>query len=248
MSDIRFVAPDAGGDGLFSKCLNEMVKDNSLMSKLARWGVHDYGNDADNYQQIVGRSSNLNKSYWVTETAGIENMFGQLDDNPTAFIFWDGFDCVYQHARRNGYGSVPPNDWVFWIGEPGKPLIAYNTTLQNWKPRKQFYEYTQLFKYIKPNATMISATSACDSLTVYSFVNPDKQLVIVGLNKSNNPVTLKGSLLNMSKVKTFKMVVTDKQGGLTKQKDVAIADGLISTVVPPKSVFTLIGKSKKYKK
>lgn len=245
MSDIRFVAPDAAGDHLFASCLDEMVKDSYLMSKLVCWGVHDYGNDADNYQEIVSRSANLNKSYWVTETAGIDNLFGQIDDNPTAFIFWDGFDCVYQHARRNGYGSVPPNDWVFWNGESGKPLIEYNAKLENWKPRKQFYEYAQLFKYIKPKATRISAASNNDSLTIYSFVNPNKQLVIVGLNNSTNPVIVKGSLVNVPKLKTFEMVVTDKQKDLSKQKDVAIADGLFSTAVPPKSVFTLIGNSKK---
>lgn len=245
MSDIRFVAPDAAGDHLFASCLDEMVKDSYLMSKVVCWGVHDYGKDAVNYQKIVSRSANLNKSYWVTETAGIDNLFGQIDDNPTAFIFWDGFDCVYQHARRNGYGSVPPNDWVFWIGELGKPLIEYNAKFRNWKPRKQFYEYAQLFKYIKPKATRISAASTNDSLTIYSFVNPDKQLVIVGLNNSTNPVIVKGSLVNVPKLKTFEMVVTDKQNDLSKQKHVAIADGLFSTAVPPKSVFTLIGNSKK---
>lgn len=245
MSDIRFVAPDAGGDHLFASCLDEMVKDSYLMSKLACWGVHDYSNNADNYHKIVSGFANLNKSYWVTETAGIDNLFGQIDDNPTAFIFWDGFDCVYQHARRNGYGNLPPNDWVFWIGEPGKPLIEYNAALQNWNPRKQFYEYAQLFKYIKPNATRISATSTNDSLAIYSFVNPDNQLVIVGLNKSTNPVIVKGSLVTVPKVETIEMVVTDNQNNLSKQEEVAIADGLFSTAVPPKSVFTLIGKSKK---
>lgn len=245
MSDIRFVAPDAAGEHLFASCLGEMVKDSYVMSKLACWGVHDYGNDADNYQKKVSVPANLNKSYWVTETAGIDNLFGQIDDNPAAFIFWDGFDCVYQHARRNGYGSVPPNDWVFWIGELGKPLIEYNAKLQNWKPRKQFYEYAQFSKYIKSNATRISAASTNDSLIIYSFVNPDKQLVIVGLNNSTNPLIVKGLLVNVPKVKTFEMVVTDRQSDLQKQKDVTIADGLFSTIVLPKSVFTLIGNSKK---
>ncbi|MDZ7604662.1 MAG: hypothetical protein U5K79_03530 [Cyclobacteriaceae bacterium] len=156
MSDIRFIAPDAAGDALFIAILDEMVKDNYLMGKLVHWGVHDYGNDADNYMKIVSWAKNPNKSYWVTETAAIANIFGQLDDNAAAFIFWDGFDCVYQHARRNGYGDTPPNDWAFWFGErDGTPLIKYNADERNWTPRKQFYEFSQLFRFIKPGAVRI---------------------------------------------------------------------------------------------
>jgi hypothetical protein len=92
MSDIRFVAPDAAGDKLFTGIMDEMIKDVYLMGKLASWGVHQYGNDASNYLRIINRPANLTRSFWVTETAGIANMIGQLDDDSRAFIFWDGFD------------------------------------------------------------------------------------------------------------------------------------------------------------
>jgi hypothetical protein len=95
----------------------------------------------------------------VTETARISHMLGQLDDNASSYIFWDGFDCVYQHGRRNGYGSVPPNDWVFWFGpKDGTPLIEYIPATQTWKPRKQFYEHAQLMKFIKPGSLRIGIT------------------------------------------------------------------------------------------
>jgi hypothetical protein len=176
MGDIRFVEPDAAGEDLFGKCLDEMVKDSYLIGKIEHWGIHDYGNDADNYHKIVNRPKNSNKSYWVTETAGINNLFGQLDDNPNTVIFWDGFDCVYQHARRNNYGSFPLNDWVFWIEEQGKPLLAYNSKDQSWIPRKQFYEYTQLFKFIKPGAIRIESNNINEKLAVYAFLSPNDQL------------------------------------------------------------------------
>ncbi|BBE18603.1 hypothetical protein AQPE_2766 [Aquipluma nitroreducens] len=242
MSDIRFVAPDAAGDHLFASCLDEMVKDSYLMSKLVCWGVHNYSNDADNYQKIVSRPANLNKSYWVTEIAGIDNLFGQIDDNPTAFLFWDGFDCVYQHARRNGYGSIPPNDWVFWIKEQGKPLIAYNPEDKNWVPRKQFYEYAQLFKFLKPGASRIATSIIKDTPAIYAFVNPNMQLVIVGRNSTNVPITVNGKLLNLPKVNSLEMFFTDSLKNLCRTSDITIADNSFSVTIPANSVFTLAEK------
>ena len=242
MNDILFVAPDTGGDALFSAILNEMVSDNYLMDKLACWGVHQYGNDAANYQKIVNRLSNQNKSFWVTETAGIANIFGQLDDNASAFIFWDGFDCVYQHARRNGYGDVPPNDWVFWFGEKeGKPLIEYNAEYQNWTPRKQFYEFAQLFKFIKPGAIRIATTNDKDNPVLYAFVNPNKQLVLVGHNSSQDSIIIKGKITNISEAKTFEMFFTDSLNNLFKSKDIAITDSF-EAIVPGSAVFTFVEK------
>ena len=63
MSDIRFVAPDAGGNKLFSACLDEIVKDPYLMGKITCWGVHQYGDDSRNYQKTVNRATNPNKVF-----------------------------------------------------------------------------------------------------------------------------------------------------------------------------------------
>ncbi len=173
MGDIRFVAPDAGSERLFGDCLDEMVKDAYLMGKLECWGVHQYGNDAGNYFNKIYRSAYPTRSFWVTETAGIRNMLGQLDDNARAYIFWDGFDCVYQHGRRNGYGSVPPNDWVFWLaGEEGKPLIEYIAATESWMPRKQFYEHAQVMKFVKPGSVRIGITGQDSSLCSLCLSQP----------------------------------------------------------------------------
>lgn len=243
MSDIRFVVPDAGGERLFRDCLNEMVNDDYLMGKLSCWGVHDYGNNADNYLKIVSQPANTNKKYWVTETAGIFNIFGQIDDNPTSFIFWDGFDCVYQHARRNGYGNLPPNDWVFWFGEKeGKPLIEYVAANQTWKPRKQFYEFAQLFRFIEPGSTRISVTSEKNNLPVYAFINPGNKTALFGINKSKNPVTVNGRLLNLPDVKSFEFFFTDSLNDLKKLTDIYVSGDMFSVTVPASAVFTLVEK------
>lgn len=239
MSDIRFVVPDAGGEDLFRRCMNEMVKDSYLMGKLACWGVHQYGDNAENYKKLVSRPDQTNKNFWVTETAGIKNIFGQLDDDVKACIFWDGFDCVYQHARRNGYGDTPPNDWVFWYEEEGKPFIEYVAETKSWVPRKQFYEFAQIFKFIKPGAVRIEAEKQNDDLIVYAFQNPNNQLVIVGQNKSDAPVEIKGTLENLPGVSSLEMFITDSLKNLGRSKGSIVSENKFSAIIPGHAIFTL---------
>lgn len=242
MGDIRFVTPDAASDRLFGECLNEMVKDSYLMGKLASWGVHQYGNDAGNYLNIINRPSNPNKSFWVTETAGIRNMLGQLDDNASAYLFWDGFDCVYQHGRRNGYGSVPPNDWVFWLaGDEGKPLIEYNAKDKSWMPRKQFYEHAQIMKFVKPGSVRLGISGQDSSLVVYAFLNPNGTLVILGRNNSNRTIAVKGNLANLPFLKSIKLIYTDSTTNFTEGNGMIVTGKSFEASLPAKSVFTING-------
>jgi O-glycosyl hydrolase len=242
MDDIRFVAPDAAGDRLFADCLEEMVKDSTLMRRLASWGVHQYGNDAANYSNIINKSEYPTKPYWVTETAGIRNMLGQLDDNARAYIFWDGFDCVYQHARRNGYGSIPPNDWVFWFGPgEGKPLIEYLAPTRSWKPRKQFYEHAQLMKFVKPGSVRIDITGQDSSLVAYAFCNPEGNVVISGRNNSNHNITVNGILSDLPVLKNMNLIYTDSASNLLAGSEVYISGNSFKASIPAKSVFTITG-------
>lgn len=243
MSDIRFVAPDAAGDRLFSSCLDEMIKDSYLMGKLTCWGVHAYGSNTKNYSNIINKSENPNKSFWVTETAGIGNMLGQFNDNAKAFIFWDGFDCVYQHARRNGYGDIPPNDWVFWQPDDGKPMLEYKPSTQKWIPRKQFYEFAQLFRFVRPGAIRIGSTVNDSNLIVLSFINPDGQLVIVGRNSSKNAIYLTGTLANLPALTYLKMVYSDHDVKLHKNTDIILNNNMMKVTLPADCVFTLTGSA-----
>jgi O-glycosyl hydrolase len=244
MGDIRFVAPDAGGEHLFGDCLREMVKDSGLMRKLASWGVHQYGNDAGNYWNLVSKSPYPTRPYWVTETAGIKNMLGQLDDNARAYIFWDGFDCIYQHGRRNGYGDVPPNDWAFWFAsDEGKPLLEYIAPTGTWKPRKQYYEHTQIMKFVKPGSVRIGVTGQDSSLSAYAFCNPDGNMVIVGRNNSKRTVAVTGILSNLPVLKNMKMIYTNSTSNLIAGKEIIVSGKRFKASIPSESVFTITGTS-----
>jgi O-glycosyl hydrolase len=242
MSDIRFVAPDSGGDRLFGACLDETVRDEYLMGKVECWGVHQYGNDAGNYRNKISKSSYPTRSFWVTETAGINNMLGQLDDNATAYIFWDGFDCVYQHGMRNGYGSVPPNDWVFWLpGEEGKPLIEYIEATASWKPRKQFFEHAQIMKFIRPGSIRIGITGQDSSLSAYAWLNPDGNMVILGRNNSGQTLAVNGLLISLPAQKKMNLIYTNSTANLVEGNEITVSGPSFTVSIPPESVFTLTG-------
>ncbi len=241
MGDIRFVAPDAASDKLFNACFDEMVKDPYLLGKLSAWGIHQYGKDAANYLNTINNYLNPVKTYWVTETAGIKNLLGQLDDSAAAYLFWDGFDCVYQHGRRNGYGSNPPNDWVFWEGEQGRPLLAFNQSDQSWRPRKQFYEFSQLFKFVDPGAVRIGASAGSPQLTIYAWLNPNGQLVIFGRNNGIETVTVNGTMNNLPANSRMAIYITNADASLKKYADIIVSDNNWQAEIPAETIFTLTG-------
>jgi len=241
MGDIRFVAPDASDEKLFNACFDEIVKDPYLTGKLACWGVHQYGNDARNYLNIIRSQSTPVKTYWVSETAGIKNLLGQLDDSASVYIFWDGFDCVYQHGIRNGYGVIPPNDWVYWEGEKGKPLLAFNAADQSWAPRKQFYEFSQLFRFVRPDAVRVGSSVNNDSLVVYAFLNPDGQLVIFGKNNGSYPVSICCKINGALLPERLSMFITNKNLSLQKQKGIIGSDNALNFEIPVGTIFTITG-------
>ncbi len=244
MNDIRFVAPDAASQGFFQSLLSEMVKDPLIMSKLYCWGVHNYGKDSGGYNNFISGSASQNKSFWVTETCDIANLFGQLDDNAGAYIYWDGFDSVYQHAiRHDSRWTTPPNDWCYWMKtDVGKPLIAYNWSTNSWAPRKQFYEHAQLFKYIVPGAVRIGATANNRKLAVYAYRNPDGGVVIVGRSTSGGAIAVNGTLSSVNASQTLGFTYTTPTQNMMKGAAVSVNDtGAFSVTIPANCVFTLSG-------
>jgi O-glycosyl hydrolase len=243
MDDIRFVTPDASEEDLFGRCLAEMIKDPYLAGKIAHWGVHDYGHNAYHYDTIVSNPENPNKSYWVTEMAVVSNLLGQLDSHAGAFMFWDGFDCVYQHARRNGYGSIPPNDWVYWEGpDKGKPLIEYIDSSESWRPRKQFYRFAQIFRFVKPGALRLGTTVSDSTLMLRSFLNPDGQLVIAGHNPGDETVDLEGILTGLPGISRLEMYYTDETDNIQRTADVRVLNHAFKSTIPAACIFSLTGK------
>jgi hypothetical protein len=133
---------------------------------------------------------------------------------------------------------------VFWYGPgEGKPLIGFDPANQSWKPRKQFYQFAQVFKYVKPGAVRIGVTGNDTSLMVHSFLNPDGQLVVTGRYTGRDSLSLHAVLRNLPAVKHFVMITTTPAANMEENKNVPVANKTLAIVLPPESVFTLTGKA-----
>ncbi|MBC8125999.1 MAG: Ig-like domain-containing protein [Gloeobacteraceae cyanobacterium ES-bin-144] len=235
MSDVRFHVPEAAGS--MNPFFDEIVKDPVIMGKLDLWAIHKYGNSTDGAQTKISASAYPTKKFWVTETASFSNVLGQLDENPSGILIWDGFDSIYEHAIRAGRGSTPPND------SPGiePPLISYNTTTHLYTPRKGFYENAQLFKFVSQGAVRVSATNNDANLTTYAFQHPATgRLSIVGRNASGAAITVNGTLSNLpAAISTLQFYRTNGSLDLARGSDVTVSSNAFSVSIPADTYFTL---------
>ncbi len=241
LSDIRFVGPDGArsvsdlqdfGTALLAYPL--------VMAKMYRWAIHDYDNSVDGAQQWINGTAYPNLRFWVTETANYSDVFGQIQNGPSANLVWEGFESVYNHAIRAGRGTTPPND----LGN-GPALLDYNESSGVYTPVKAFYEHAQLFKFVRSGAVRIAAADNDSNLETYAFNHPTTgQLTIVGRNTASNSIIVSGTLASVSgTISTLELYQTNASQNLVRGTDVTVNGGTFSVTIPGNTFFTLVTPS-----
>lgn len=236
LGDVKIIAPEnAFVDGCLPNYITALFNYPTLMSKVEHIAVHNYNGTTGCTDSTIKNSAFSDRNFWVTEVGTFVDTMAMLDENPTAILMWDGYDSVYQHAIDAGRGTTAPND----AGDE-LPLLAYNSTTGVYTPRKQFYEYTQLFKYIPKGAIRISASESSTNVTAYAFHHPvSNRVTVVGQNLGSSDATFSGSLLNLPSVSSFEYYITDSFSNFQRGSDVAVTDGKFSVVAPGSGIFTL---------
>ena len=179
LAAIRLVGPDTaavttGVQAYFP----EMLRNTTLMAKLAHFGLHNYAGSTAGAAQAIAASAFPNKNFWMTEVSNIWDAIPEITQGAAATLVWDAFDSVYNHAILAGRGTNPPND-----AGNGPALLAYNSTTGTYTPRRAFYEHAQLFKYVTPGARRIAASGSNTNLMILAFHHPStNRLTIVGRN------------------------------------------------------------------
>ncbi len=237
LGDIRFVGPD--GARTIADLQNfggAMLGNSSVMAKMAKWAIHSYGPSVSGASAFIAGTPFPNLRFWVTETARFEDALAQLGDGPSATLVWDGFDAVCNHAIRAGRGTVPHND----LGN-GPTLLAYDTGTRLFTPRREFYEYAQLFKFVAPGAVRIGGTDNDGNLTVSAFRHPATgRVTIIGRNSGSGTITVNGTLTNLpAAVSTFESYRTNLSSNLQRGADVPVSGNAFSLTVAGHTVFTL---------
>ncbi|MEO8064707.1 MAG: Ig-like domain-containing protein, partial [Pseudomonadota bacterium] len=236
LADLRLVGPDTAAIGAgVNDYLPDLLAQPTVMAKLDHFAFHNYAGDSGGANNAIRNSAYPNKNFWISEVSNIWDALTHMSQGPSAILVWDGYDSVYNHAILAGRGSSPPND----VGN-GPALLSYSTSTHLYTPRKAFYEFAQLFKFVPAGSVRIAATESNGSVTIYAFHQPASgRVTIVGRNEGSSNVAFSGVLTNLSGVTSFEVYRTNTSSNMQRDTDVAVTAGAFTFVASGNSVFTL---------
>jgi O-glycosyl hydrolase len=241
LGDIKFIGPTTAGivKGV-DVYMPVMMRDSVVMAKVDHFGLHSYASADDNAYQSIKNSAYPDRNYYITETTLPETVFYELLQGTSAVMIWEGYDSVYKHAVLMKGVTTPPND-----PGPGPALLAYDKRTGSYSPRKCFYEYENIFKFVPSGSTRISASQSDSNVDLLAFYNqPSGCVTIMGRNFGAKSVSYTGKLVNLPHISTLKFYVTsetDSNMNFLKGNDISLKNGALSFVAPAKSIFTLTG-------
>ncbi len=241
LGDMKFVGPSTANIVYgVNDYMPVMMGDNLVMAKTDHFGLHNYAPKGDNAYLAIKNSAYSGSNYYITEVTLPGNVLYELSQGASAIIIWDGYDSVYNHAILSGAGTRPPND-----PGPGPAPLAYDTTTGKYSPRKCFYEYEQIFKFVPPGSARISTSQASADVVMTSFYHqPSGLLTIVGRNSGAKQISYSGTLVNLPRLSTLQIYRTSEINSginMLKGNDIAVTGRTLSFVAPANSIFALTG-------
>jgi chitodextrinase len=237
ISDLRLVGPDTAGIGNgVSTYMPQMMSQPSLMAKVDHFAFHDYSGSTGGADAAIKSSSYPAKNFWMSEVSQFNDAFPMVGQNAAAILTWDGYDSIYSHAILHGGGSVAPND----AGD-APALLAYNSSTGVYTPRKEYYQFEQLFKYVPAGAVRVAASQSASGVTTFAFTDPvSGRVTVIGNNTSSSAITFTGTLANITTaVPAFEYYTTTSSSNFQRGSDVPVSGGTFSVVAPSNGIFTL---------
>jgi O-glycosyl hydrolase len=248
MGNIRIVAPDnASNEAALKSFVPALIEDPVVMSKIAYWGFHTYGGYQRGLNELIRQSPYPKTTFWITEwnawRNGLDdgligvydyNFAGQsvyylldlLRNGATACLAWEGYDSYYEHHA--------PSLFSYW------GILGYNADSKTYTPRKHLPAISQVSRFVVPASWRISVTDVKDSVLVLAFHHaPSKTTTITGINMTDKPITIDGSLMNLPDIDYFELYRTNKEEDLHRGENVAVKNKAFRTSIPPNTIFTL---------
>jgi glucuronoarabinoxylan endo-1,4-beta-xylanase len=253
MGDIGLVGPDLSIGG--TTYMPQLMADSVVMAKLKHFGLHGYtagGGASSGVRSYILGSAYPNKTFWMTEfnvwcdscengTGGVgdwtyargtaQYLLEHLLNGASGSQVWEAYDTRYAHAGLN--------KWSYW------GLMAVdnpNASIKTYTPRKQFYTYSQVSKWVRPNAQRIGISGSSSSLSPLLAFKDTNQVTIVGINTSSGTTTLSGSLVSLPTITSLSLRYTSASANMATGSNVTVnSNGTFSASIPADCVFTLIG-------
>jgi O-glycosyl hydrolase len=263
LGDVGLVGPDLSAGG--TTYMPQMMADPVIMAKVKHFGVHGYsssGAASSGVLAYIANSAYPDRTFWMTEfnvlctpcedgTRGTndwsyargtaEYLLAHLLNGASGSQVWEAYDSKYAHgAAFNGVSGT--NKWSYWglmgVDDP-------NAAVKTYTPRKQFYTYAQISKWVRPGAQRISVTGSASPFSpLLAFKHNDSgQVTLVGINTSGSAATLSGTLVSLPAVPHLELYYTSATMNLASGGSVAVNGGAFSATIPANCVFTLAGAS-----
>lgn len=164
-------------------------------------------------------SAPMNKKAWMTETSGYENSWTTVGSKPGALALASDILTGLVYGDMSG--------WVYWYGSDGELMDGTN-------PKLPYYASKNFFRYIRPGAVRVDASSQNAEIAVAAFENTGmgtNTIVLINSANTSNSINLKGI---SGQFEMFVSSATDK----------CVSKGMISSsstiTLPGLSVVTLI--------
>jgi O-glycosyl hydrolase len=236
LGDLRLVGPDTAAiaSGV-NQYMPGLMADAVVMAKLDHFAFHNYSGDSGGADTAIRNSAYPGKNFWMTEVSVFADAFANVGQGASAILVWDGYDSVYNHAILAGRGTNPPND-----AGNGPALLAYSTSTHLYTPRKPFYEFAQLFRFVPAGSVRVAAVESSTNVTIYAFHHAATgRVTLVGRNAGSSSVTFSGVLANLPAVPSFALYRTTSSVDMQRGNDVTVTNGSFTFVASGNSVFTL---------
>jgi len=253
---VTLIGPDDCGG--WAANFHAMISSPVAMSKIIRFGQHDYGNTTKKTRDLFDSikhsaypdrelimteantpcdgcdGGSYSKDYGFDYYAGpaYKDILQHLNVGANGIQIWEGYDSRYHHPNRS-------LTWSMW------GIFAVNDTLHPdvYTHRAHYYTFKQLFNFVKPGFQRIDILTNLPKMTVSSFYNPaNGTIVITGKNDSSSAQPLDGILKNLPKVSTLKYYYTDASHNFSQGSDVTVTNQNFSKMLPAFCVFTLVSK------
>ncbi len=172
----------------------------------------------------------MNKKQWMTETSGYLDAWLGSTNQPGAFAL--GLDIM--SALNNGNAA----GWVWWQGSenPGSTAGIGEFALMNGLVKgKKYFASKQFYRYVRPGAVRVGATSINASVFVSAYEHPTQgthTVVLANTSTSAQTVTVGGAGLPA----TFAIVRTSAGENAAGVGDYATGTAL---TLPARSLTTL---------
>jgi O-glycosyl hydrolase len=254
MTELSIIGPDDCGG--WAKSYHAMVSSPVAMSKILRFGQHDYGDETKKIRDLIDSikhsaypdreaimteanascvgcdGGTYNKSYGFNYYAGpaYKYILQHLNAGTNGVQIWEGYDSRYHHPNRS-------LTWSMW------GIFSVDDTLHPdvYKPRSHYYTFKQLFNFVKPGFKRIDISTSLTKMTVSAYYDSeDKRMVITGKNDSEKAQEINGVLKDLPATSLLQFYYTDEAHNFSRGSDVRVSHHGFSQLLPPLCVFTLV--------